>query len=96
MLAQRIARAMQPGRTHYYLATMIPHDAEDDARIARHRAERAGWGFETVECGTHILAALEKTDPAGVFLLDSVTALVLCDLLAQRFGTDYFIKEAGR
>lgn len=76
MLAQRIARAMCPGAPRYYLATMIPHDAEDDARIARHRQERAGWGFETVECGVNILAALEKTDPAGVFLLDSVTALL--------------------
>ena len=76
MLAQRIARAMCPGAPRYYLATMIPHDAEDDARIARHRAERAGWGCETVECGVNILAALEKTDPAGVFLLDSVTALL--------------------
>ena len=92
--AQQIARAA--GSPLYYIATMIPHDDEDQARIRRHRDERAGWGFETVECGTHILAALEKTDPAGVFLLDSVTALVLCDLLAQRFGTDYFIKEAGR
>ena len=76
MLAQRIARAMAPRRPHYYLATMIPHDAEDDARIARHRRERAGWGFETVECGQAILAALDTADPGGVFLLDSVTALL--------------------
>ena len=91
MLAQRIARAMCPGAPRYYLATMIPHDAEDDARIARHRAERAGWGFETVECGVNILAALEKADPAGVFLLDSVTAL----LSNEMFSPDGFHPEAA-
>ena len=35
-----------------------------------------------------ILSALGRMDPGGAVLLDSVTALALCDLLAQRFGTD--------
>ena len=72
--AQRIAKAM--GTPLYYVATMIPHDAEDDARVVRHRAERAGWGFETLECGRDILSCLDRADPAGAFLLDSVTALL--------------------
>ena len=72
--AQRIAKAM--GTPLYYVATMIPHDAEDDARVLRHRAERAGWGFETLECGTDILSCLEGADARGSFLLDSVTALL--------------------
>ena len=42
--------------------------------------------------GRHDPAIIRRICP----VLDSVTALVLCDLLAQRFGTDYFIKEAGR
>ena len=36
-------------RPCYYLATMQPMDAECGARIARHRAQRAGKGFVTVE-----------------------------------------------
>ena len=72
--AQRIAKAA--GRPLYYVATMIPRDREDDARIARHRQERAGWGFETLECGADILSCLDRADPAGAFLLDSVTALL--------------------
>ena len=51
-LAQDIVCA-QPG-PHYYLATMIPHDDEDLLRIRRHLDNRAGMGFETVECGTDI------------------------------------------
>lgn len=72
--AQRISKAM--GEPLYYLATMIPHDDEDRARIKRHLKEREGWGFETIECGTSILGALESADASGSFLLDSVTALL--------------------
>ncbi len=33
-----------------YLATMMPYGDEAASRIARHRAQRAGAGFETREC----------------------------------------------
>ena len=72
--AQRVAKA--GGMPLYYIATMIPHDSEDHARIRRHRGERAGWGFETLECGRDILRCLDRADPRGSFLLDSVTALL--------------------
>ncbi|MBQ8088548.1 MAG: bifunctional adenosylcobinamide kinase/adenosylcobinamide-phosphate guanylyltransferase [Clostridia bacterium] len=87
--AQELARAM--GAPLYYIATMIPHDAEDDARIERHRRERAGWGFETVECGRDILRALDGTDPSGAFLLDSTTAL----LSNEMFSSDGIDPTAG-
>lgn len=74
MYAQRAAKA--GGRPLYYIATMIPRDEEDRARIRRHRDERAGWGFETLECGRDILRCLDDADPRGSFLLDSVTALL--------------------
>jgi adenosylcobinamide kinase/adenosylcobinamide-phosphate guanylyltransferase len=83
--AQELARDMAREKNVplYYLATMIPHDHEDDARIVRHLAEREGWGFETVEQGIDICRALEgctvsgeRVNPDGVFLLDSVTALL--------------------
>ena len=82
MLAQRIARAM-PG-PHYYVATMRPADAEDDARIAKHLADRAGWGFLTAEQPEHICGLLDTCDRDGAFLMDSVTAL----LSNEMFATD--------
>ena len=72
--AQTLAKAM--GTPLYYIATMIPHDDEDRARIKRHLDERAGWGFETIECGRNILSCLDGADTSGSFLMDSVTALV--------------------
>ena len=78
--AQRDAKrqAGAAGRPLYYIATMIPHDEEDHARIRRHISEREGWGFETVECGRCITDILKDDciDNEGVFLLDSVTALL--------------------
>ena len=83
--AQRAAKAC--GTPLYYLATMIPHDEEDFARIRRHREERTGWGFETLECGRDILRCLDDADPNGAFLLDSVTALLSNEMFAPE-GVD--------
>jgi adenosylcobinamide kinase/adenosylcobinamide-phosphate guanylyltransferase len=75
-LAQTLVKACENEGPLYYIATMIPRDREDEARIAKHVEARAGWGFQTLECGTNILSALEKADKNGSFLLDSVTALL--------------------
>lgn len=73
-LAQEIVCAQSGPR--YYLATMIPHDDEDRLRIQRHLDNRAGMGFQTVECGTDILSSLSRMELDGAVLLDSVTALL--------------------
>ena len=44
MLAQRLCRRLSGGGPLYYLATMIPHDAEDEQRIARHVRRVSGGG----------------------------------------------------
>ena len=44
-----------PSEMRYYIATMMPFDDECRARIAKHRAMRAGKGFETVAVSyTHL------------------------------------------
>ena len=63
--AQRLARAL--GRPLYYMATMIPADAEDDARIARHIAALDGAnpsGSFLLDSVTALLAN-EMFSPAG-------------------------------
>lgn len=79
-IAQDMALALADGGRHYYVATMIPCDEEDHRRIQHHLADRAGMGFETLECGKDILSCLEGADPNASFLLDSVTALYLNEL----------------
>ena len=75
-LAQDLTVALAAGGKHYYVATMISTGAEDDDRIRRHIEDRDGMGFETVECFRNILDCLEVADKDGVFLVDSVTAMV--------------------
>ena len=86
--AQRMAKEMseKSGRPLYYIATMIPADDEDRARIRRHLSERDGWGFETLEQGRDLPRLLQDpgVDPQGVFLLDSVTALLSNEMFDDR------------
>ena len=73
--AQRIARAA--GKPLYYVATMIPRDGEDRARVKRHQMERAGMGFETIERYTSV-DTLQLPQKGGTALLEC-----LCNLTAN-------------
>ena len=75
-LAQNVAIALSKNSRRYYVATMIPSDEEDKARIERHLEDRADLGFETLECGRDILDCLEGADETACYLVDSVTALL--------------------
>jgi adenosylcobinamide kinase/adenosylcobinamide-phosphate guanylyltransferase len=74
-IAQRLAKGQAKGRL-YYVATMRPCDDEDVKRIERHRQERDGWGFETIEQPVDILGCLGSCDADASFLIDSTTALL--------------------
>ena len=86
--AQKLAKAQQQGLL-YYVATMKPQDEEDAERIGRHRREREGWGFITVEQPADIEEILRNCDNGASFLLDSLTAL----LANEMFGKDSGVKE---
>ena len=82
-MGQRLTRAFAAGAPMYYWATMEPTDEEDLARIARHLKDREGWGFETIERGRDLLPALERIDPAGAVLFDSITAQLACEMFGE-------------
>ena len=97
-LAESLAQMMRkPSAPLYYVATMIPSDNEDEARIRRHQQARVGSGFETIEAGTDILGAIDKYDRGGTFLLDSVTALLANEMFAPDgvINVDAYIKLAA-
>ena len=75
-LAQELAVKLSGKGKRYYVATMIPTDDEDLARIRRHVADRDGLNFETIECSKNMLSCLEIADRDGTFLVDSATALL--------------------
>ena len=86
--AQRLARALSGGAPMYYWATMEPADGEDLARIERHRQERAGWGFATVERARALPAALPELDVRGTVLFDSVTACLAAEMFPPEGAPD--------
>lgn len=90
--AQRRAKEMAEEKNCplYYVATMIPHDEEDHARIRRHIKERDGWGFTTLEQGLDLPALLEDgaVDKNAVFLLDSVTAVLDNEMFDEKGNFD--------
>jgi len=87
--AERIAlKLAEHAKPLYYIATMRPADAEDRARVARHRQGRAGMGFETVEIGENIGSVKAFCDMSGTFLLDSVTALLANEMFLSNGGVN--------
>ena len=93
-LAQDIAVAL--GGKRYYVATMISTGEEDNARIRRHIEDRDGMGFETVECFRNIMDCLNTADQDGVFLVDSVTALIQNSLFPMEKNYEMDLEAANR
>ena len=58
--AEEILELYTKGRKKYYLATMKAFDEEGEKKILRHRQNRAGKGFITIEQPTEIIQVLEK------------------------------------
>lgn len=93
-LAQDIAVAL--GGKRYYVATMISTGEEDNERIRRHIEDRDGMGFETVECFRNIMDCLNTADQDGVFLVDSVTALIQNSLFPMEKNYEMDLEAANR
>lgn len=86
--AQDIALHLSRGGMRYYVATMIPYDGEDRARIENHIADRAGMGFGTLEVSRNISSCLSLAEENGTFLVDSITALLLNELFTDTHSVD--------
>ncbi len=85
-LAMNVARSISGGRPMYYVATMNPSDDEDVDRIRRHRLEREGLGFVTLEIYTCIQQCLDKVACESVLLIDSITALLANEMFGSGFA----------
>ena len=85
--AERVACALPA--PHVYLATMRGAGAEAAARIERHRALRAGKGFETVECPNMLesLAHSGSLPDWGTVLLEDLGNLAANEMFAEHSRT---------
>ena len=82
-LAEALCLAL--GGTRIYAATMQPFGEEGVRRVARHRALRAGKGFETVECPQGLRAVLDcESLGNAVVLLEDLGNLAANALFSQK------------
>ena len=58
----------------YYIATMLPCTEDNHRRIEKHRAQRQGLGFDTIECPYQVGNA--PVSSGGVVLLEDVSNLL--------------------
>jgi hypothetical protein len=72
----------------YYVATMIPHDDEDRARIERHRHLRAGKGFFTIEYSEGFDEVLSGIDENTAVLLEDLPNMLSCNMYTAGGETD--------
>lgn len=90
--AERLALRLADQAPRIYLATMQVWDAECRARVERHRQQRAGRGFVTVE-RLRQLAGIQAQalDSGGTILLEDLGNLAANELYAP--GADAQIAE---
>lgn len=72
------------GERRFYIAAMKPEGEGAAERIARHRAQRAGKGFETIE---------RFTDLAGLSLPAGSTVLLEC--MSNLAANEMFLPDGG-
>lgn len=82
-LAEKISVSLKNDRL-YYLATMKVWDDECRKRIEKHRIQREGKGFETVEVPVNLHECVTLLEPSQTVLLECMSNL----LANEQFGGD--------
>lgn len=81
---KKITELNKSGIPLYYLATMQAYDAEDEERIKRHRKQRAGKGFSTMEQPRDIGSrAFELKKAKSDVLLECMSNLVANEMFSD-------------
>lgn len=89
--AERLACALSPNRT--YVATMESVSDEAKRRIARHRAQRAGLGFNTLECPNGTLPWAEPPWGASDRALSANESVALVEDLGNLVANALFFPD---
>ena len=75
----------------YYIATMLPFTEDNHRRIEKHRAQRQGLGFDTLECPYQIDDVSVSSD--GVVLLEDVSNLLANAMFEKGGSSDSVLRD---
>lgn len=90
--AEKLATKLKGEHSLHYIATMYPYeDEETRARIARHRAQRSGRGFETIEQPLRISELKDRTDMENA-LLECMSNLLANEMYQEDGGIQALFK----
>ena len=86
--AVNLANSLAADRPKWYVATLIPRDADGWKCVRRHRKAREGMGFITLEQPFELTSCFDEVGDRGVFLIDSLTALLMNVQSPERIAED--------
>lgn len=75
----------------FYIATMVPCTADNQKRVEKHRRQRAGLGFQTLEIPHEVSTAPVTED--SVVLLEDVSNLFANAMFEKGRGVDDVYKD---
>ena len=75
----------------YYIATMCPCTEDNHRRIEKHRVQRQGLGFDTIECPYQVGNALVSS--GGVVLLEDVSNLMANAMFEKGGNSDSVFRD---
>lgn len=83
--AEQYVEKIAGAREKYYIATMKVYDEEGKKKVEKHRTQRRGKGFQTIECSSKIENALDTgMERDGVVLLECMSNLVANEMFTDR------------
>ena len=85
-LAERICVSL-PADEHVYIATMPVRSPEDERKVARHHALRAGRGFRTIEAPNRL--DLSDVPPGAAVLLECLSTFTANRMFSGDHSDDW-------
>ena len=83
-IAEDLAMKLAGERRKYYIATMVPFGETGQERIQKHRMQRDGKGFHTLECPLDVHTIVDQMEPDATVLLECMSNLLGNEIYAEK------------
>ncbi|WP_297421523.1 bifunctional adenosylcobinamide kinase/adenosylcobinamide-phosphate guanylyltransferase [Clostridium sp.] len=81
-IGEKIALSLNNDKV-IYIATMKPYDKEDEERVKKHKENRNGLNFITIEQQRNLPQIVDSITPNDTVLIDSITSLLTNEMFIE-------------